>query len=120
MDYENTVWEQIYQHLEAEGFEVYSPSTKIGVCERPYLVVTIDTGNAHPVYSTNIDLYTILCYVPLNQYSKLERLVLNVRKSMAKLKPLVKSNGFMTPSFADDVIKAHMVSLQFVNYKKRL
>lgn len=120
MDYEKTVWEQINDHLKAEGFEVYSPSTKVGVCERPYLVVITDTGTTHPMFSTDIDLYSIICHVPINQYSKLEKLVLNVKLSMAKLKPLVKSNGYRSPNFVDDAIKAHTISIQYSNYKKQL
>lgn len=120
MDYEETVWEQLYKHLKEKGFEVYAPGEKLGDCERPYLVVMIDTGAKHISFSTDQDYYTILCYVPYSQYSKLERLILSVKEAMVDLKPMLRSNGYRSPSFADDTIKAHMVSLQYYNYKKQL
>lgn len=120
MEYENTVWEQLFIHLESEGFEVYPPGEKVGECKSPYLVVTMDTGTQHYEYSSDQDYYTILCYVPYRQYGKLERLLLSVKESMIKLDPMLKSSGYRSPSFPDDNIKAHMVSVQYYNYKKRL
>lgn len=120
MEYDKTVWEQIYLHLKNEGFEVYSPGTKVGKCVNPYLVVILDSSNEHPTFSTNIDLYSILCYVPGENYSELEKLLLRVKYSMSKLKPLVKSNGYRSPSFKDDNLNAHMSSIQYINYKKQL
>ena len=61
-----------------------------------------------------------MCYVPKTQYSKLEPLVQRVKKAMKGLEPLIVPYGSQTPSYYDDGLKAHMISIEYVNYKKML
>lgn len=118
LDERPTIWENIFNHLKEEGFEVYSPGIKVGECTSEYIVVMNDGSSRHTEFSTDVDLYAIMCYVPKQQYSKLEKLVQRVKKSMKKLSPMVKPYGSQTPSFYDDTTKSHMISIEYKNYKK--
>lgn len=117
-DYEDSRWKDIFLHLKKEGFDVYSPSTKTGECTSAYLVVKNDGSSKHMSFSTDVDLYAILCYVPKEKYSSLEPLVQKVKKSMRGLEPMIKPYGNQSPSYYDDSIKAHMISIIYKNYKK--
>lgn len=118
-EYGDSRWEDIYMQLKKSGFDVYSPGIKTGDCTAPYVVVTIGSSTEHTSFSTNVDLYTVLCYVPKQQYSKLEPFVLGVESAMEELKPMILQYGQRQSSFYDDLIKAHMVSITYKNYKKK-
>lgn len=117
-EYSDSRWQDIYLHLKRAGFDVYSPGTKIGECTSAYLVVKNDGSSKHINFSTDVDLYAIMCYVPKDKYSTLELLVQKVKKSMKELEPMIKPYGSQTPSYYDDSIKAHMISIEYKNYKK--
>lgn len=111
-------WQDIYLHLKSEGFEVYSPGIKVGECESNYIVVKKDGLSRVSGVRANQDSYSVMCYVPKSKYSTLETFVNNVKKSMEKLNPLITPGNYETPSFYDDSIKAHMISIEYNNYKK--
>lgn len=111
-------WQDIFLHLKNNGFEVYPPGTKIGECKSPYIVVKNNGQVKMASLSTGKDLYSVMVYVPKNKYSILESKVEEVKKSLNRLKPMVVFDGTQTPSFYDDAVKAHMISLQYRNYKK--
>ena len=110
-------WQDIFSHLKKEGFDVYSPGQKVGECTKPYIVVKNNGGNKHSSFSTDNILYSVLCYVPINNYSELEPYVNKVKKSMKKLEPMILYNNSQSPSFLDDSIKAHQVSIEYKNYR---
>lgn len=112
-------WEDIFDQLKKSGFDTYSPGVKTGDCTAPYIVVAIGSSTEHTSFSTNIDLYSIMCYVPKQAYSKLEPLVRSVEETMAELAPMILPYGQKTPSYYDDTVKAHMVSITYKNYKKK-
>ena len=116
----STRWQDIFLHLQKNGFDVYSPGVKSGVCESPYVVVKHDGGGRIPGISTNNDVYDILVYVPKQSYSELEVQVMSVKIAMKKLEPMILPYGSETPSFYDDGFQAHMISIQYKNYKKML
>lgn len=116
--YQDSRWQDIYLHLKKKGFDVYSPGIKTGECASEYLVVKNDGSSKHASFSTDVDLYAVLCYVPKNCYSSLEPLVQKVKKAMNELEPMIKPYGTQTPSFYDDSVKAHMISIEYKNYKK--
>lgn len=118
LDENSTIWEKIFKHLKDEGFNVYSPGIKVGECTEEYIVIKNDGSSRHTEFSTDVDLYSIMCYVPKQQYSKLEKLVQRVKTSMKALQPMVKPYGLQTPSFYDDSSKSHMISIEYKNYKK--
>lgn len=111
-------WQDIFDHLSECGFNVYSPGTKVGECLREYIVIKNDGSSKHVSFSTDVDLYAVMCYVPKQAYSSLEPLVQRVKQAMKYLEPMIKPYGTQTPSFYDDEVKAHMVSIEYKNYKK--
>ena len=117
-EYRDSRWQDIFIHLKNDGFDVYSPGTKVGECVSEYLVVKNDGSSKHPNFSTDVDLYSIMCYVSKEKYSTLEPLIQRVKASMKGLEPMIKPYGNQTPSYYDDSIKAHMVSVEYKNYKK--
>ena len=117
-EYANSRWQDIFLHLKESGFEVYSPGVKTGECVFEYLVVKNDGSARHVGLSTDDDFYSILCYVPKDKYSSLEPLVQRVKKVMKELRPMILPNGSQTPSYYDDSLKAHMISIAYKNYKK--
>lgn len=112
-------WEDIYKHLKSCGIDVYSPGTKTGDCISPYVVVSIGSTTEHPSFSTYVDLYYIMCYVPKLSYSKIEPFVRNIEECMKCLEPMILPYGQKQPPYYDDTIKAHMVSITYKNYKKK-
>lgn len=117
-EYKDSRWQDIFTHLKKAGFDVYSPGMKIGECTSEYLVVKNDGSSKHISFSTDVDLYAVMCYVPKEKYSSLEPLVQRVKNSMKGLEPMIKPYGSQTPSYYDDSYKAHMVSIEYKNYKK--
>ncbi len=113
-----TRWQDIFVNLKNDGFEVYPPAMKVGECESRYLVIKDNGSNPHSSFSTEVQLYTVLCYVPKDEYSQLESFVNEVKESMKKLFPMVRPTGAQTPSFYEDSIKAQMISIDYKNYKK--
>lgn len=112
-------WEDIFKQLEKSGFDVYSPGIKTGDCIAPYIVVAIGSSTEHTSFSTDVDLYSVMCYVPKQGYSALEPMLRSVEESLKELAPMILPYGQKTPSFYDDTIKAHMVSITYKNYKKK-
>ena len=117
-EYKESRWQDIFTHLKKAGFDVYSPGMKTGECTSEYLVVKNDGSSKHASFSTDVDLYAIMCYVPKEKYSSLEPLVQRVKNSMRGLEPMIKPYGSQTPSYYDDSYKAHMISIEYKNYKK--
>lgn len=114
----DTRWEDIYNKLKAHKIEVYSPGQKTGECKRPYVVVKSAGRTGSTEVSSSQDLYDLMCYVPKDQYSTLEGFVNKVEEAMDELFPMIRSLHFRTASFYDDSVKGHMVSTQYVNWKK--
>lgn len=112
-------WEDIFECLESSGFEVYSPGIKTGDCTAPYVVITLGSSTEHTSFSTNVDLYSVMCYVPKQAYSTLEPFVRSVENALQALEPMILSYGQRQPSYYDDAFKAHMVSIMYKNYKKK-
>lgn len=113
-------WQDLFLHLQRSGFEVHSPGVKLGECTGEYVVVKNDGSARHPGVSTDDDFYAVMCYVPKQSYSALEPLVQRIKRAMKELEPMFVPYGNQTPSYYDDGLKAHMVSIEYVNYKKML
>lgn len=114
----DTRWEDIYVKLKEHNIEVYSPGQKTGECTAPYVVVKIAGRVDSTEISSSQDLYDIMCYVPKDAYSTLEAFVDRVEQAMDELFPMIRPMHFHTASFYDDSCKGHMVSTQYVNWKK--
>lgn len=114
----DTRWEDIFEKLQEHGIDVYSPGRKTGECTSPYVVVK-DAGRVNSTeVSSSQDLYDLMCYVPKDNYSTLEPFVDRVETVMDELFPMLRPMHFRTASFYDDSVKAHMISAQYVNWKK--
>lgn len=116
--YAESRWQDIFLYLKKAGFDVYSPGTKVGECTEEYIVVKNDGSSKHPTVSSDNDLYAVMCYVPKENYSRLEPMVQEVKKAMKGLEPMILPYGSQTPSYYDDSYKAHMISIEYKNYKK--
>lgn len=116
--YAESRWQDIFKHLKSAGFDVYSPGVKIGECMSQYIVLKNNGSTKHESFSSDIDLYSVMCYVPRDKYSELEPLIQRVKEVMKGLRPMILPYGSQTPSFYDDTYKAHMVSIEYKNYKK--
>ena len=111
-------WQDIFLHLKQKGYEVYPPGVKTGECTSPYVVVKNDGGYKHANFSSNRDMYAIMCYVPRGQYSKLEPMVAKLEGDMKELEPMILPYGQKLPSYYDDTYKAHYITVEYENYKK--
>lgn len=110
--------QDIYLHLKEQGFEVYFPAQKVGECLSPYVVVKDATTSKYLEYSSTVTYYDILCYSPKDHFSELEPFVESVKVAMKGLVPLIKPTYSQTQSYYDDSVKAHMISVQYKNYRK--
>lgn len=111
-------WQDIYTHLVNKGYTVYPPGVKVGEFTEPAVMVKNDGSYKHVNFSTDRDMYAIMCYVPKGQYSKLEPLVQKVKQDMKELEPMIVPYGQQMPSYFDDFYKAHYISIEYENYKK--
>lgn len=112
-----SVLKQIRDILEEDGTIVCFPSQHKGECIKEYIVIKQD-GTVEASVSSERPIYTIMCYVPQNNYSDLEMLVSKTKEKMKKIFPLVMYVGNETPSYYDDTIKGHMVSFQYQGCRK--
>lgn len=108
----------IFLHLEGKGVKAYFPGQKEGECIEPYVVVKFNGETKLGQYSSTQAVYDLMCYVPKDQYTLLERYADQVQAYMKELHPMVKTLYSKTPSYYDDTLKAHMTSMQYTNHKK--
>lgn len=112
---ELTQWEKIYKHLKNKGYEVYSPNQHQGEFKKNYVVVK-DNGLLDTNVSSSQHLFDILVYV--KNYSEIEGFVQNVIDDMDELFPAIRPTHSRTAPYFDDFVKAFMVSIEYVNYRK--
>lgn len=117
-NYAESRWQDVFLHLKNAGYEVYSPGQKVGECLSEYIVIKSNGSSKHTSFSTDVDLYSVMCYVPKEKYSELEPFVKKVKDTMKGLEPMILSRGSQTPSYYDDSVKAHMISVEYKNHKK--
>lgn len=114
----SNVLKQIRDVLEKDGTDVYFPSQHEGECIKEYIVVKYDGAVDEIVVSSERPIYTIMCYVPQNEYSRLESFIQETKEKMRGIFPLVMYAGNQTPSFYDDSVKGHMISFQYEGCRK--
>lgn len=111
-------WQDIFKHLKDKGYKVYSPGTKLGDCTFRYLVIKFEGSTRLAGISTDDDLYSVLCYVPQQEYSELDSFVQCVKNDMRELEPMILPYGSILPSYYDDAVHAHYATLEYKNHKK--
>lgn len=108
----------IYKHLSNNGIEVYSPAQKKGECTSPYVVLK-DAGTIKIAgLSSTQTIYDVMCYVPKDRFTLLEKYIHQVKQIMSKLQPMIMPLFIETASFYDDSVEAHMISVQYRNNRK--
>lgn len=112
------VSKQIYDLLKQNNFDVYFPSQHKGECISKYAVIKHDGAYQPLTVSSERPIYTIMCYVPEQSYSELESFVLEIKRTMKNIFPLVMYLGNETPSYYDDSVKGHMISFQYYGARK--
>ena len=118
-EYRDNRWQDLYAFLKSKGFDVYSPGQHVGECKSPYVVVRYDGTTQITNASSHWDLYAVMCYVPQNQYSKLETLTTEVRVAMEELRPMfLKFYEQTSMSAYDEAARAHYTSTEYRNAKK--
>ena len=113
----NEVWDIVQRTLIDNGIDTYPPAQKTGDCKSPYVVLK-DEGSTPVIgMSSEYHYYTILCYVPKDDYTMLSQFVAEVKQVMSKspIYPMLKPTGTETPSFFDDSFNAYMISVQYRN-----
>lgn len=116
--YEQDRIQDIFVHLQNKGFDVYFPSQHEGECISPYVVIKGYTNTQFRQYSSTVQYYDLLCYVPKDHFSTLYPFVDSIKTAMKELSPMIRPAFFDTASYYDEEIKAHMVSIQYLNYRK--
>lgn len=118
MAYAASRMQDVYLCLQNAGFDVYFPAQKVGECLAPYVVVKDSTTSRVSGISSTVTYYDVMCYVPKEQFSVLEIFVDEVKSAMKSLSPMITPTYTQTQSFYDAAIGAHMISVQYKNYRK--
>lgn len=110
--------QDVYKHLEENNIEVYFPEQHLGEVKTNYVVVRQDGENQFENYSSlvcSIDLYL---YVPRNDYSQMQPFIDKVKNIMKGLEPMIKPTFYVSPSYYDDLLKGHTVTISYQYYRK--
>ena len=117
--YEDSRWQDLYLFLASKGYDVYTPCQKEGECLSKYIVIKYAGSVKADMISSRRDLYDLILYVPKANYSQLESFVQQVISDMKEIEPLfMPYDNQQDTSYFDDSVKAHFVSIVYMNYKK--
>ena len=117
--YEDSRWQDLYLFLASKGYDVYTPGQKEGECFSKYIVIKYAGSAKADMISSRRDLYDLILYVPKANYSQLESFVQQVISDMKEIEPLfMPYDNQQDTSYFDDSVKAHFVSIVYMNYKK--
>lgn len=110
--------QDIFLHLKNSGFDVYFPAQKEGECTAPYVVVKDATTSKLASFSSTVTYYDLMCYVPKENFSRLDLYVESVKDAMKGLMPMIRPTYSQTQSFYDESVNAYMISIQYLNYRQ--
>jgi len=114
------IWKDICDKLTEKGLKVYSPGTKVSDVVEPFITVRYAGGSQESNFTSWIDTYELIIYVPRDRYSLLEGAIDDVRTAMLELEPKLmptQYNSISTTMF-DTNISAHYVIALYRNYKR--
>ncbi len=109
---------EIEKVLKRDGTEVYMPGQKKGECINEYIVVKKSGAMQEYIVSSERPMYDIMCYVPGNNYSRLESFVFETKQKLKELFPIISYAGNETESYYDESVKAHMISFMYQGIRK--
>lgn len=113
---DKTVIEALIICLKDNKIEAYPPANKKGICTDNYVVVKSSGSSPIPGYTSEVHYYDILCYVPQNKYTELEKFKSRVKEIIDEnFFPRLVPTGSETSDFFEDEIKAHMTSVMYKN-----
>ena len=104
-------WQQIYQHLQDGGFDVYALGQHQGRCTAPYIVLR-NNGCTRPG-ALELGLYELLLYCPVDQYSRFEKFIQAVQARMNQLFPAAKLVDGPGIHYLDPDVLGYMTSLTY-------
>lgn len=113
-------WADIFRHLEGKGFQVYPPSRHKGECTSRYIVLKISQSARVSKFSSTSQSYEILLYIPNDEYSQFEDFIADVKLAMKDLEPMIMPEHYQTPSYYDESVNGHMVSIRYRNSRKMI
>lgn len=113
------ILKQIYDVLASDGTKVYFPGQFKGECVEKYIVLKSGATAKLLTVSSERPTYTIMFYVPKNNYTQFESFIRETKQKMKKIFPLVMyDNGSETESYYDEDLKAHTKSIMYVGCRK--
>lgn len=113
-----SILSQIRDAIQEDGIDCFYPSQHMGECKKEYVVLKTGGTVSETNVSSERPVYTLMCYVPENKYSRLESMLIDVKTSMKKVFPMVRYVGNETSSFYDEDVNAHMISFQYQGCRK--
>ena len=69
---QKTIMQTVADHLIAHGYRVYTPTQAIGVVTDPYIVIQYLGSAKHTSFSTIIERYSVILFLPHRLYSELQ------------------------------------------------
>lgn len=117
-----SVYDIVQRALIDGGIDVYPPSAHKGECTKKYAVLKQDGGSKLGNFSSEQVYYTLMCYVPREEYFQLEPFVAECEAVMAlqPIYPMLIPTGQRTSSFFDGTINGHMVSITYRCNKRNI
>ena len=113
---DKTLVEAIILVLKENEIDAYPPVTKKGECTKEYVVVKNSGASQIGVYSSEVHYVDVLCYVPHNKYTSLERFKNRVKEIIHdNLYPRLMETGSETVDYFDEEVKGFMVSFMLRN-----
>ncbi len=113
-----TRWQDVFLHLKNKGYDVYSPGQHTGECLSPYIVVKEGISLQAQQLSSMQDMLELLVYVPESNYSTLTPFVGGVEDAMREMLPMIRPAHSRDAPYHDTDVKAFMVSIGYINYRK--
>lgn len=108
-----SVYEKVYDKLEADNFSVFPPNTHVGDVTDEYVVLGDGGRYQAGSNSSQTVLIDVMCYVPGNRFTDLDEYANLIKGSINELFPLVIPTGNETQAFYDESIKGWMKSVEY-------
>lgn len=113
-----TIMQLIMDHLQDNGHTVYTPMQAIGIVKEPYIVVTHIGSAKHASFSTIIERYSIILFLPHRLYSEMQAHVQSIEDTMRMIHPQVIYDNFGGNPIYDDNMKCYQISTDYLSYKR--
>lgn len=102
----------------SDGFRVYYPGQHKGNCTEEYIVVSLAGSSQLLNVSSERPLYNIMLFVPFRNYSRLEKMLSEVKEKMKQLYPRLEYAGNETEPYYEESNSSWMLSFQYQGIRK--